>query len=162
MNYQLSLKLEKEQYALFLESNFEIKTWCSILERLISTVFCDCVGIIDGTHLMCLCRRPGEYIQYYYLRKSAYDINHIFPCRITRFSSLSKQIYFHVGYEPALDMASVIITQVWCPGSVHDNQVLRNSDLFSKKSKILWGNGLVRNTISECLNLLVTIALVCW
>ena len=82
-------------------------------QRLMATGFRHCVGIIDGT-LVCLDRRPAHHHECYYSRKSDYSINCTIVC-----DDLCRVTYFLAGW----------------PGSVHDNRVFRNTDLFQNKAK---------------------------
>ena len=82
-------------------------------DRLLATGFRQSVGIIDGT-LIFLDRKPGENFECYYSRKSEYAINCSIVC-----DDNCRVIYFLAGW----------------PGSVHDNCVLYNSDLFKNKAK---------------------------
>eukprot|EP00171_Calliarthron_tuberculosum_P006005 IDg6005t1 len=72
--------------------------------------FPNCVGLMDGT-LLPLENRPTMCGETYYTRKGSYAIQMLIVC-----NHIGKILYYVVGW----------------PGSVHDNQVWRNSKLKTK------------------------------
>jgi hypothetical protein len=79
--------------------------------RLASTGFRHCTGIIDGT-LVVLDFKPEKYHKCYYLRKSVYALNVMVVC-----DDQKRVTYYLAGW----------------PGSCHDNRVFKNSNLFMNK-----------------------------
>jgi hypothetical protein len=81
--------------------------------RLCTTGFRHCVGIIDGT-LIELEKKPRKYPECYYSRKSSYALNVMVVC-----DDRKRITYYYAGW----------------PGSAHDNRVWRNSKLFLNRVK---------------------------
>jgi hypothetical protein len=90
--------------------------------RLASSGFRHCTGIIDGT-LTVLEFKPEKYHKCYYLQKSVYALNVMVVC------DDRKHVTFYLAR--------------W-PGSSHDNRVFRNSLLFQRKNDyFLYGDCLL-------------------
>lgn len=77
--------------------------------------FKDCVGIVDGTHIV-LARRPSVCGEVYFTRKHRYSVSAQIVC-----DDQKRIIYFHHGW----------------PGSVHDSVVYGDSELSKNPSKFL-------------------------
>jgi len=77
--------------------------------------FVNCVGLIDGT-LFPLAFAPSQNSEDYFTRKGNYAIKGLFICDYA-----AKITWIEMGW----------------PGSVHDNRVWANSDVYCRRRSIL-------------------------